>query len=240
MTTARFYQCSNPLCRLRFPAQLERRTLSVCPRCKSPLQSVPAAQEVLAANPRLLTTGLPPFDAVLDNIRSSFNVGAMFRTADGAGLRRLHLCGITPLPTQSKVAKTSLGAEHAVEWSYHPSGVEAVEGLKAAGVRILVLEIGAGSQSVFEAVRQPLAVPSALVIGSEISGIDPGILALADQQLWIPMLGFKRSLNAAIAFAVAVYALRFASGGLENPIDRENQSGYNAEVQSSEGNNAHL
>ncbi len=240
MNRPRFYQCSNPLCRLRFPPQLERRRLAACPRCKSPLQIVPAAQDVLAVNPRLETAGLPVFDAVLDNIRSSFNVGAMFRTADGAGLRRLHLCGITPLPTQPKVAKTSLGAEHVVEWSYHPNGVEAVQTLKSAGTHILALEIGEGSISIFDAVKLPLTAPAALVIGSEISGIDPGILALADQQLWIPMLGFKRSLNAAIAFGVAVYILRFAGGTLNNPIDQKNQSGYNAEGQSSEKNDAHL
>jgi tRNA G18 (ribose-2'-O)-methylase SpoU len=221
----RFYQCTNPLCRLRFPAQLERRLLSACPRCGSPVEPVPTPQEVLTANPRLQADVLPVIDAVLDNIRSSFNVGAMIRTADGAGIRRLYLCGITPLPTQSKVAKTSLGAEHAVEWSYHPDGVEVVQKLKAAGVRILALEIGPGAISIFEAAKIHQGAPVALVIGSEINGIDPGILALCDQTLWIPMLGFKRSLNAAIAFAIAVYTLRFSHLPIDKPIDRPDQSG---------------
>jgi len=208
---SRFYQCTNPLCRLRFPSQLERNPLTACPRCKSPLKIVPIPQEVRSANPRLATGELPVIDALLDNIRSSFNVGAMFRTADGAGLRRLYLCGITPLPTQSKVAKTSLGAEHAVEWSYSPNGYELVSELKAAGMKILALEIGEGSVSLFEAVEKPLESPVSLIIGSEINGIDPDILAICDQTLWIPMLGYKKSLNAAIAFAIAVYTLRFGN-----------------------------
>ncbi len=220
-----FYQCTNPLCRLRFPAQLERQPRETCPRCGSPLERAPTREEVLASNPRLPAVNLPVIDAVLDNIRSSFNVGAMFRTADGAGLRRLYLCGVTPLPTQAKVAKVSLGAEHAVDWSYHPNGVDLVHELKAAGSRILGLEIGPGALSLFEAAKTPLEEPTALVIGSEIDGIDPDILALCDQTLWIPMLGFKRSLNAAVAFAIAVYTLRFSTPAAEKPIDRRYQSG---------------
>jgi len=206
---SRFYQCTNPVCRLRFPAQLERKPLTNCPRCQSPLENVLARQDVLASNPRQTIEGLPVFEGVLDNIRSSFNVGAMFRTADGAGLRRLHLCGITPLPIQTKVAKTALGSEHAVEWSYHPNGLESVTEMKTAGMKILALEIGERAISLFDIARSPLSTPTALVIGSEITGIDPGILELCDQKLWIPMLGYKRSLNAAIAFAIAAYTLRF-------------------------------
>jgi 23S rRNA (guanosine2251-2'-O)-methyltransferase len=221
----RFYQCCNPQCRLRFPAQLGRKSVIVCPKCRSPVESVPTIQDVHAANPRQNVHGLPIIHGVLDNIRSTFNVGAMFRTADGAGLQQLHLCGITPLPDQPKVAKTSLGAEHAVEWSYHPNGVEAVQKLKSSGMNILALEIGSNSQSIFDVTNTPLLEPTALVIGNEVTGIDPGILELCDQIVWIPMLGFKKSLNAAIAFAVAVYTLRFGLSSISNHIDLGNQSG---------------
>lgn len=225
MNQNQFYQCTNPLCRLRFPAQLERNPRRICPRCGSPLEQVPSREEARAANPRLAASDLPPIDAVLDNIRSSYNVGAMFRTADGAGLRRLYLCGITPLPTQSKVAKVSLGAEHTVDWSYHPNGVDVVQELKAAGSRILALEIVPQALSLFEAAERPLSGPAVLVIGSEINGVDPGILALCDQTLWIPMLGYKRSLNAATAFAIAAYTLRFSTPAGEISIDRRDQTG---------------
>jgi 23S rRNA (guanosine2251-2'-O)-methyltransferase len=152
---------------------------------------------------------LPVIEAVLDNIRSTFNVGAMFRTADGAGLRHIHLCGITPMPEHPRVAKTSLGAEYAVPWTYYENGVETVKKLKLSGMKILALEIGADSVSLFDAARSKSTQPIALVIGNEVNGIDPGILEFCDQQVWIPMLGYKRSLNAAIAFAVAAYTLRF-------------------------------
>lgn len=219
MNPAHFYQCTNPLCRLRFPAQSERTPLEICPRCKSPLEIIPTPLDVLTGNPRQHAKDLPVIEAVLDNIRSDFNVGAMFRSADGAGLRRLHLCGITPQPTRPKVAKTSLGAELAVEWTYYPNGVDAVQSLKQAGMKIIALEIGLGSISLFELAKNPRAAPIAVVIGNEVSGIDPGILPLCDQKAWIPMLGFKRSLNAAVAFAIGIYALRFFNQPGPKPID---------------------
>jgi 23S rRNA (guanosine2251-2'-O)-methyltransferase len=76
-----------------------------------------------------------PYDveALLDNIRSIYNVGSLFRTADGAGLRRLHLCGITATPAQAKVAKTALGAEQAVPWTFQTNTLDAAVSLKGAG-----------------------------------------------------------------------------------------------------------
>lgn len=208
-----FYQCRDPLCRLRFPAQSERKPVLTCPRCGSPVYAVPTRQEIASRPFQSEANNLPVIEAVLDNIRSTFNVGAMFRTADGAGLQHMHLCGITPMPEHPRVAKTSLGAEYSVQWTYYENGVEAVQKLKLAGMKILALEIGAGSTSLFETAKIKSEAPIALVIGNEVTGIDPGILELCDQQVWIPMLGFKRSLNAAIAFAVAAYTLRFASSG---------------------------
>jgi tRNA G18 (ribose-2'-O)-methylase SpoU len=200
-------ECTNPTCRLRYPVDLGLLKRLSCPRCGAPVRA--AANEFANQKqlPHFLAPGGPEVEALLDNIRSMFNVGAMFRTADGAGLRRLHLCGITPPPGNPGVAKTSLGAEQTVAWEYHPNALEAAQALKAQGLRVWALEGTARSQSLFELPDLP-GPPVLLVVGNELSGVDPGLLALCDQVIAIPMQGAKRSLNVAIAFAVATYFLR--------------------------------
>jgi len=146
---------------------------------------------------------------LLDNIRSTFNVGAMLRTADGAGVNHLHLTGITPQPTNPRIAKVSLGAEFAVPWTYHTNGLRVVHDCKNRGMRILGLEILPSATSLFDVTADILSVPTLLVVGNEVSGIDPEIQALCDQHIWIPMQGYKRSLNVAVAFGITIYTLRY-------------------------------
>ena len=153
----------------------------------------------------------PPVEALLDNIRSVFNVGAMFRTADGAGLHRLHLCGITATPEHPKVAKTALGAERITPWTHHNNAVDATRALKARGFQLWALERQAGSESLFAADPLQAATPIVLVVGNELAGIDPQLLDLCDRLLHIPMEGVKESLNVAIAFGIAAYYLRHGS-----------------------------
>jgi tRNA G18 (ribose-2'-O)-methylase SpoU len=156
--------------------------------------------------------GGPALVALLDNIRSTFNVGAMMRTADGAGLRHLHLCGITATPTHRGVAKTALGAEVAVPWSYHRNGVDAACMLDERGYRLWALESRDDACSLFT-VPLPMAgeAPLALVVGNERAGVDPGILPLCERIVHIPMEGIKESLNVAIAFGIAAYTIRFGT-----------------------------
>lgn len=207
----RFYLCSNPICTLRFPAPLEPNSDSLpCPRCKSPARPIPMPEEVAVHNPRQeRSPDFTPLEVLLDNIRSTFNVGAMLRTADGAGVDHVHLTGITPEPTNPRIAKVSLGAEFAVPWTYHPNGLSAVQGCKTRGLRILGLEILPGATSLFDLTADILSVPILLVVGNEVSGIDPEIQALCDQHIWIPMQGYKRSLNVAVAFGITIYTLRY-------------------------------
>ena len=206
------YQCQNDSCRFRFPIALtDAHPVPglYCPKCGGMTRAVEPAygnykQQVAMPAP----TG-PAVEALLDNIRSTYNVGAMFRTADGAGLRHLHLSGVTPTPTNAKVGKTALGAETAVPWSYHLNGLEAALQLKEKGFRLWVLESRPMAESLF-AVAQALAGPPVLlVVGNEISGVDPGLLQACDKVLAIPMMGQKRSLNVAIAFGITAYMLRF-------------------------------
>jgi tRNA G18 (ribose-2'-O)-methylase SpoU len=133
----------------------------------------------------------------------------MLRTADGAGLRHVHLCGITPTPDNPKLAKTALGAEGAVPWTQYGNGLAAAVSLKKQGLRLWALEGGSRSESLFDARVDPKGPPIVLVVGSEISGIDPDILEHCERVLCLPMQGIKTTLNVAVAFGIAAYLLRF-------------------------------
>jgi tRNA(Leu) C34 or U34 (ribose-2'-O)-methylase TrmL len=148
----------------------------------------------------------PPIDlvAVLDDVRSQWNVGAVFRTADAAGLRALVLCGITPMPPARGVCKTALGAETMVPWAYRASVVEALSALSSQGREIVALEIAADAESVFDA---PMSRRAALVIGNEVVGVSAEARRLCARSVMIPMSGRKGSLNVAVAFGVAAFAL---------------------------------
>jgi len=154
---------------------------------------------------------VPNLEIVLDNIRSTFNVGAMFRTSDGAGVKKLYVCGITPTPEHPKIVKTGLGAEWSVPWSYHTNAVTVVKALKEQGYTVFALESTEASVSLFETTLPNVAKPLALVVGNEVTGIDPDILTLCDKAVHIPMLGYKHSLNVSIAFGIAVYHLSLSS-----------------------------
>ena len=152
--------------------------------------------------------------AILDNIRSAQNVGGIFRTADGAGLQKLWLCGITPNPAENaQIAKTALGAELTLPWESAPSTLALGQALKAQGLRILALENTPQAISLFDYHFPAEDQPTALVVGSEPAGVDPAVLDLADAILSLPMAGSKGSLNVAVAFGIAVYFLRFGSRG---------------------------
>ncbi|MCA9968608.1 MAG: TrmH family RNA methyltransferase, partial [Anaerolineales bacterium] len=145
--------------------------------------------------------------ALLDNIRSIHNVGSMFRTADGAGLAHLYLAGITAAPTHPRLAKAALGAHETVPWSWHANGLDTAVSLRHAGYRLWAVETGPQAAPLFAA--PPLTGPTLLVVGNEKAGVDPGILAICHRIFSLPMRGHKESLNAAVAFGIAAYTLRF-------------------------------
>ncbi|MCL4235275.1 MAG: RNA methyltransferase [Deltaproteobacteria bacterium] len=142
---------------------------------------------------------------ILDNIRSAYNVGAMFRTADAVGASRLMLCGITAHPPNAKLEKTALGAIDVVPWSYHAATAWAIDELRAAGVAIVGLEAAPGATPIHD-FAWPDAV--ALVVGNEVTGISREVLARCDAVVAIPMVGVKNSLNVASAAAIALYEIR--------------------------------
>ena len=147
---------------------------------------------------------------ILDNIRSSHNVGSIFRTADGAGVAKLFLCGYTPCPTDKfdrpnkEIAKTALGAEKVIPWEYAAATIEAVKSLKQSGYQIIALE---QSENSIDYREVKLKDKNAIILGEETKGIVPEVLAECDIVAEIPMLGQKESLNVSVAAGVLLFSI---------------------------------
>lgn len=139
---------------------------------------------------------------ILDNIRSTFNVGSVFRTSDGAGISKIYLVGITPTPDHNKIKKTALGAENYVAWEHVASIENLVEKLKNEGFRIYAVEQSKNSIDYREV---QLTDKSAFIFGNEISGVSPQTLNLVDDVLEIPMKGKKNSLNVSTTVGIILY-----------------------------------
>ncbi len=151
-------------------------------------------------------TGSNQFAVLLDNIRSAWNVGSIFRSADGFGFTHAYLCGITPTPDNEAVAKTALGAEDSVTWSYHKDAVKLVKGLKKQGWKVWALEEDEKAVKLARNAEGRMK-NIVLIVGNEVTGVDPELLELADKIFYIPMRGEKKSYNAAMAFSIAAYAI---------------------------------
>lgn len=145
-----------------------------------------------------------PVSLLLDNVRSMYNVGAFFRTADGVGLERLYLSGITARPPKVQLSKTALGADETVPWEGADSPTGLLAQLRSAGYEIAAIETSVHSVDVFD--WEP-RFPVCLVFGHEVDGIAPELLAFADTHVRIPMLGRKHSLNVATAGGIVLYEL---------------------------------
>ncbi|HSM26117.1 MAG TPA: RNA methyltransferase, partial [Anaerolineaceae bacterium] len=178
-----------------------------CPKCKSEteiIHQIPLNKEKVEHQNKNHKINC---EVLLDNVRSTFNVGAIFRSADGVGIKKIHLCGITPSPENLKVHKTSLGSENTIAYLKHPNAVEVVKDFRNNGYRIWAIEKTDKAQSIFDYKLTMNDRPTLLIVGNEIIGIDPDILEICDEHLFIPMVGLKNSLNVAIAFGIAVYLL---------------------------------
>jgi tRNA G18 (ribose-2'-O)-methylase SpoU len=200
--------CQNPACGLRYPLVDGHQFGERCPLCLG--ETVSAITRTLSPEP-FTPPSLPgiQLEALLDNLRSAWNVGAIFRTADGLGVQKLHLCGITPTPENKSVQKTALGAAQSIPWTYARNALSAAEKLKSEGVRLWALEQDQRAVPVtgtWQANDQPVL----LIVGNEVTGVDPALLELCERIVYIPMQGQKRSLNVEVAFGVAVSALESA------------------------------
>ncbi len=156
-----------------------------------------------------------PVALLLHNIRSLYNVGSMFRTADAALAAELILCGYTPSPPRKEIEKTALGAVDTVPWSYQQSTACAIASLKERGYTVLALELTDKSRSYDEFCANDF--PLCLVAGNEITGVDDDILALCDGAVQIPMFGVKHSLNVGVAAGIALFEAVRGWRGMAKP-----------------------
>ncbi len=211
MTRPTPVRCPSQSCGVEFVLEAARLGKAVhCPACGVRMTARPleierqlVEQQDRIAGGRGASIERLPFAVVLDNVRSLWNVGSMFRTADACGVTKMILTGVTGCPPRPELTKTALGAERAVAWSYLADPVDAVRRLAAGGFEPVALE------------TSPRAVPLdrfewpervALVVGNEVAGVGAPVLEECRHQLSLPMLGVKDSLNVAVAFGVAAYA----------------------------------
>jgi len=167
-------------------------------------------QEIVDRQKEKMKMDRLPFCVVLNNIRSLHNVGSIFRTADGVGVGKIWLCGITGYPPNNQISKTALGAEGHVEWEYAKNASEVIDQLKKQHYQIVLLEQTKGSVLYKKFVPR---VPVCLVVGNEVEGVAEGILPYCDQAIEIEMAGVKNSLNVSVAFGIIAYYFRQCLSG---------------------------
>lgn len=156
------------------------------------------------------------FFVICHNIRSTYNVGSIFRTADAVRINKIYLCGYTSAPPNEKIAKVALGAEKTVPFESVKSAVGLIKKLKSNGVKIIALENnikqGTRSHTKFGVgvnyLKFKPKFPLALVLGNEVEGLPKSILNLADKIIYLPMFGAKESLNVSVAFGIAAYEIK--------------------------------
>jgi tRNA G18 (ribose-2'-O)-methylase SpoU len=150
--------------------------------------------------------------AVLDNLRSVYNVGSIFRTANAAGIQKIILCGTTPTPLDKKgarrsdFAKVALGAEDTVLWEYKEDTKSALEELRRDGYYVIAFEQNEKALD-YKKVAIEGKENVAFIVGPEVTGVTEDTLLLCDVIVEIPMLGSKESLNVTIAFGIGVYRI---------------------------------
>lgn len=165
----------------------------------SPGKRIPSDPQQTRADGRM------PSYALLDNIRSVWNVGSIFRTSDAAGLGGLYLCGMTATPPRKDMEKTALGATLSVPWDFWPDSLAAARQIKDRGIALIALEQDPRAQK-WDNFEFPF--PHCFVVGHEVSGVRQEILDLADHVVEIPMAGIKNSLNVAVSFGIMAFEVR--------------------------------
>ena len=146
-----------------------------------------------------------PVIVVLENIRSAYNVGSVFRTADAFLLEAIYLCGYTAFPPHKEIKKTALGADDTVQWKHFKKIDEALDELKSKGYKIFAVEQAENSIKLhhFNHSLQRLAA----IFGNEVTGVEQSTIDRCDGCIEIPQLGMKHSLNIAVAAGIVLWEL---------------------------------
>ncbi len=147
-----------------------------------------------------------PIIAVLENIRSAYNVGSVFRTADAFLLEGIYITGYTCIPPHKEIKKTALGAEDTVSWQHFANATAAIEKLKIDGYTVFAIEQAQDSIAL-QHVHFTAIEKVAVVFGNEVSGVEQATIALCDGVIEIPQLGMKHSLNIATAAGVVLWEI---------------------------------
>lgn len=145
-----------------------------------------------------------PLIVVLDDIRSMYNVGSVFRTADSFRLEKLMLCGITACPPHPEIHKTALGAEDSMEWESAPSAKEAVEQLKIQGYEVYALEQVEHSIPL-QNFNPEKEKKYAIVLGNEVKGVAQEAVDACNGAIEIPQFGTKHSMNVSVSGGIAIW-----------------------------------
>jgi 23S rRNA (guanosine2251-2'-O)-methyltransferase len=146
-----------------------------------------------------------PIIAVLENIRSAYNVGSVFRTADAFLLEGIYICGYTAYPPHKEIKKTALGADETVNWKHFKNIAEAIKEVRAKGFKIYAVEQAENSWKLGSFTTEDEKV--AVVFGNEVTGVEQSTIAVCDGVIEIPQLGMKHSLNVATAAGVVLWEL---------------------------------
>ena len=154
-----------------------------------------------------------PLVVVMDNVRSMYNVGSVFRTCDAFSVEKLLLCGITACPPHKEIAKTALGATESVDWAHYATTVEAVTELKQQGYKVWAVE-QVDTSMMLDRMEVSGDEKTAIVLGNEVFGVDDEVLALCDGAIEIPQNGTKHSLNVSIAGGIVIWEFFKRMGAL--------------------------
>lgn len=145
-----------------------------------------------------------PIIVVLENVRSAYNVGSVFRTADAFLIEALFLCGYTAFPPHKEIRKTALGADETVQWKHFKNTMDAISELRAAGYAVFSVEQAQDSLKLHQFTD---AKKLAVVFGNEVTGVEQSTIAQTDGCIEIPQLGMKHSLNISVAAGVVLWEL---------------------------------
>jgi len=212
--------CKNSECGLRYPAEKGHPTGLRCPICLGETKEVLTFSAKEESERQQLPTRPIPISGLLDNIRSTWNVGSIFRTSEGLGAKHLYLTGITSTPDTADLGKTALGAEQSVTWSFHRNAVTLVKQLAEEGYLLWALETNSRArpasqmEKILDSARRSKGI--ILIMGSEKAGVDPGLLEQCHETLFIPMYGIKNSFNVSVAYGIALGFIRLMEGKEKN------------------------
>lgn len=157
-----------------------------------------------------------PLTVVLDDVRSLYNVGSVFRSCDAFRVERICLCGITATPPHPEIHKTALGAEDSVEWEYYATAEQCVDHLKATGYTVCAVEQCEGSTKL-DGFTPEQSRRYAVILGNEVKGVHQEVVDNSDMCLEIPQFGTKHSLNVSVTAGIVVW--HFAQSAIKKAKD---------------------